>query len=107
MHPFQPRLVTDAAMTVRCDFVDDRLAADSRNRRFARRINIGDHHAVGIVEGAPEFFAQRLRARITMRLKHGQHALASDRSRGLQRGAGFRSDDARNRRPAETARSRI
>ena len=55
MHPFETRLITHAAMTVSHDFVGNRLAADARNRRFARRINVGHNHAIGVVEGAAKF----------------------------------------------------
>ena len=56
-------------------------------RRFARRINVGHHHAVGVVESAPELAPQRFGPRIAMRLEHRQHALASGGSRGRERRA--------------------
>ncbi len=60
MHPIQTRLITDPAMTVRRDFIGDRLAANSGNRRFAGGINIGHHHAVGVVESLAKFLAPAL-----------------------------------------------
>ena len=87
MQPIEPRLIADAAMAVRDDFIDDRLPADAGKRRFARRINVGHDDAVGVVESAPELAPQRLRARIAMRLKHRQHAIAPGRARGRERRA--------------------
>src|SRR4029453_14895634 len=81
MHPFQTWLVTDTAMPVRNDFISDYLSGHSRNRRFARSINVRHYHAVRIIERATKFLPQCFRARITVRLKHGKHALAPDRSR--------------------------
>ena len=60
MEPIQPRLITHAAMSVRDDFVGNRLPADSGNRRFARRINVSHDHAIGIIESAPKFAAAAL-----------------------------------------------
>ena len=77
MQPVQPRLIGRAAMSVRDHFIDDRLSADSRNRRFARRINVRDEDAIGIVEGRAKFFPQCLRARIAVRLEHRQDAFAA------------------------------
>src|SRR5262249_16548425 len=90
MHPFQTRLVADATMSVCNDFIDDHLSGYSRNWRFVRSINIRNDHALCIVECATEFLSQRFRARIPVRLKHGQYALATDRSRCLERGSNFR-----------------
>ena len=88
-HKLEPRLVTGAAMPVRGNFIDDRLAADSGQRRFTRRIDIGHDHAVGVIKSTAEFLAQRLRARVAMRLKHGQHAVAPDRLRRCEGRANF------------------
>ena len=55
-----------------------------------RSVNIGHYYAVRIVERATKFLPQRFGARITMRLKHREHALAADRSRRIERGADFR-----------------
>ena len=82
MHAHKTRLVSHTAMTVRRYRIGDGLAADSRNGRLARRINIGDHHTVGIVEGAPKFAAQRFCARVAMGLEHRQDALPAGRARG-------------------------
>src|SRR5437870_7067935 len=87
MNPLQTRLITDAAMTMRRDFIRYRFTADSRNRRLIGGINVGHDHTVGVIEGAAKFFAQRFGARIAMWLKHGQHAFATGRFRGFQRRA--------------------
>ena len=63
-------------MTVRGYGVDDRLPADAGNGRLARRINIGDNDAIGLVKGGAKLLAQCLGARVTVRLKHCQHAIA-------------------------------
>ena len=105
MQPIESRLISRTAMSVRDDFIHDRLSADAGNRRFARRINVGDDDAIGIVKRAAEFFAQRLRARIAMRLKH-RRGRACGRSISRSRASrGSRSDDARNHRRAGSARS--
>ena len=82
MQPIQPRLIRDAAMSMRRDFVGDGLAGDSLERRFACRINIGHNHAIGVIESAPELAPQRLGARITMRLEHREHPVAASGFRG-------------------------
>ena len=74
-------------MAVRDDFIDDRLSADARERRFARRINIGHDNAIGVIESAPKLLPQRFRPRIAMRLKHRQDAIAPGRFRGRERRA--------------------
>src|SRR5207248_6437411 len=52
MHALEPRLVTRTAMTALHDLIDNRLPADSRNRRLACRINIRNRHAINLIEGA-------------------------------------------------------
>ncbi len=52
-------------------------------------INARDHHDVGRFERASELVAQRLRARITVRLKHRDDPARMPRARRLQRGADF------------------
>ena len=78
MHPFQARLISDSAMSMRDNFVDDELTGDSRHRRFIRAVNIRHHHAVGIIKGGAELFAQRRGAGITMRLKQSENAFATN-----------------------------
>src|SRR4030095_13698835 len=88
--PFQTGFVADTAMSVRNDFVSDQLSGHSWNRRFMRSINIRYHHVIRIIERATKFLPQCFCARITVRLKHCEHALAPDRSGRLERGADFR-----------------
>ena len=54
MHPFQPRLVTHAAMAVRRDFVGDHLTADAWNRGFIRSVDVSDDDAICLIERAPK-----------------------------------------------------
>ena len=89
MDALEPWLITGSTMTAFNDFINDRLPADARNRRFARGINIRHHHAIRVVEGAAKPRAKRFRARITMGLKHGEHPLAASRSRSFQCSANF------------------
>src|SRR5262249_18987348 len=84
MHALQPRLVSGSPKAVLHDFVSDRLAADARNRRFARGINIRYHYQIGIVEGAAKLAPQRFCTRITVGLKHREHSFAASRSRSFQ-----------------------
>ena len=88
--PAQLRLITHAAMTVRRDFIRDRLARDPRQRFFACWINIGNHDALGVIERAPELTLQRFRPRVAMRLEHRQDSLASRCSRCGERRGNFR-----------------
>ena len=83
MHALELRLVTGGAMAVIHDFIDNRLPVDSRNRRFAGRVNICHHYPVRIIEGAAKLSAQSFRAGIAMRLKHGQNPFTSRGARGL------------------------
>ena len=57
MRALESKLVARSAMAVFHDFIDNRLPADSGNRRFARRINIRHHHAIGLIEGAAKLLA--------------------------------------------------
>src|SRR5262249_12179641 len=90
MHAHKTRLISHSAMTVRQYGIGDGLTADSGNRRLARRINIGDDDAIGLIKGGAKLIAQRLGARVAMWLKHCQHPLASGRTRCRQGGADFR-----------------
>ena len=74
---------------MRRDLIHNRFTADSRNWRFAGSVNIRHDDAIGIIERAAKLVAQRFRARITMRLKHGQHSFAASRPRSFHRGANF------------------
>src|SRR5437660_10903249 len=71
-------------MAVRHDFINDRLPSDAGKRRLARCVNVGDDYTIGIVEGAPKFAPQRFRARIAVRLKHREDAIASGRLRSRE-----------------------
>src|SRR5205085_12618830 len=57
MDPLEPRLIGNAAMSVRYDFISNHLATHSGNGRFVRSVNVGDHDAVRLIEGASEFLA--------------------------------------------------
>src|SRR5206468_1884086 len=81
MDPFQSRLIRNAAVTGRRDFIRNQLSANSRNRGFVRSINVGYHHPVRIAEGAAKLFPEQLGPRITMGLEHGQDTFAPNRSR--------------------------
>ena len=85
--PLETRLVGNGAMAVLGNRIRDRLAGHTRQRRFARGVNIGNNDVIGVVEGASKLVPQRLGAGITMRLEHGQDAFASGRARGRERGA--------------------
>src|SRR4030095_2164547 len=86
VHPIQTWLIADTVMPMRNDFINDDLSGHSRDRRFARSINICHDHVVRIIERATKFLSQCLGARITVRLKQGEHTLAPDRSRRSERG---------------------
>src|SRR6266542_154982 len=72
-------------MSMLGNFILNSCTANSGNRNFNRGIYVRHDNVVSIIEGAAKFIPQRFRARITMRLKHGQHAPATSRSRGFQR----------------------
>ena len=74
----------------RSDLVSDGLPGDSRNRLLHATVNVRHDYAIRIVERATKFLLQRFGARIAMRLKHREHALATNRSRRLERRADFR-----------------
>ena len=57
MHTLELRLVIRTAMTMSHDFIDDCLATDARDWRFARRIDVRDNDPVSVLECAAEFFA--------------------------------------------------
>src|SRR5689334_18007367 len=90
MHAHKTRLISHTAMTV-CQYgIGDSLATDSGNGWLARRINIGDNDAIGLIKGGAKFITQRLGTRVAMRLKHCQYPLAS-RGTGCRQGrADFR-----------------
>jgi hypothetical protein len=89
MHRLQIWFISDLAMPMSHEFIDDSLAGDSGNRRLAGRIHIRYHNPVGIVEGAAKFPAERFRSRKTVRLKHCDETPPSDRFRCAERGANF------------------
>src|ERR1700757_815243 len=51
------------------------FAGDAGDRRFAGRIDVGEHEQVGLIEGAAELIPEMLRARIAMRLEKNQQAV--------------------------------
>jgi len=63
--------------------------ADPGNGRLARRINVGDNNAIGLIEGSAKFLSQRLGSGVAMRLKHCQHAIAPSRTRRSKGGPNF------------------
>src|SRR5215831_7247696 len=86
MHPLQAVLITHAAMAVPHDFIENRPAADSWDRRLARSVHVCDDDSVGVVEGAAEFARQRFSSGETMRLKHRQETPPANRFRCAERG---------------------
>ena len=72
------------------DGIHDRLPAHSRNRLFARRINVGEEKQICLLEGAAKFILERLCARVAMRLEHCEHAFAPRAASTRERGAYFR-----------------
>src|SRR5437660_1154801 len=89
MDASEARLISHSAMTMRRNGVGNGLPADAGNGRLARRINIGNDDAIGLIEGSAKFLSQRLGSGVAMRLKHCQHAIAPSRTRGGQRGTNF------------------
>src|SRR4030095_11574335 len=57
MHRLQIWFISDPAMAVLHEFIDDTLAGYSGKWTFAGRIYIRYHNPVGIVEGAAKFSA--------------------------------------------------
>ena len=78
VHKLQTRLIGHAAMALRDDFIRNDATANSRNGRFIRTVNIRHDNALGVMKALPNCLTQRFGARITMRLKHRQHALSAD-----------------------------
>jgi len=63
------------------------IAVDAGDRRLAGGIDRGDEHDIGVVEAGRELVEQRLKARIAMRLDHGDDAaLAGHARRAEHRG---------------------
>ena len=67
------------------DLVDDRLAADARDGRFACGVDIGEHEDVSRDECLAELLVQELRARVAMRLEDADQALRARLLGGLER----------------------
>src|SRR4029450_5828281 len=90
MHRLQMWLISNSAVCVSHDFIDDSLTCDSGNRGLAGRIDIRDHNPVRIVEGAAKYAAQRFCSSKTVRLKHRHETPPSYRFRCAKCGTNFR-----------------
>ena len=73
----------------RTDGLGKLFAGDAFDRRFARRINFGDHQNIRLIERAAEIVPKRLRARVAVRLKKNQQPLVAAAARRFERGADF------------------
>ncbi len=61
----------DVTVTAFEQALNERLAVDALDRRFARGVDVGDDDVVGIVEAGAEILEEIGEARIAMRLHHG------------------------------------
>ena len=78
-----------------------RAAVGRDDRRFARRIDLGQHQRVGGRQHAHEILEQVARARVAMRLEREHEAAARESSRARRRAwPPSRPDDGRSRRSA-------
>ena len=86
------RACTPSALALRADFLEDRLAADARQRLLARGIDVGDEQRVRIDRRRAELLLQQLRARVAMRLEEADDAAPAFRSTAVrsQRGRDLR-----------------
>ena len=71
-------------MAVSGDRGRERLLVDAFDRRLAGGIDIGDDHAVGVVEAGGEGVEQRGQARVAMRLDDGDHLALGRGARRFQ-----------------------
>ena len=62
------------------------VAPRTGDRIFARGVNLGDAHHIGLVEAGAEILEQARQPRIAMRLMHGDHAAVAGLTRGFQHG---------------------
>src|SRR5207302_5597444 len=72
------------AVAVRAETGDQRLAVDPRDRRLARRVDIGDQHDIGVVEAGAEAVEQIGEPGIAVRLHYRDDPAADNRPRRLQ-----------------------
>ena len=77
------------AVAVGGDRGGERLLVDAFYRRLAGGIDVGDDHAVGVVEAGGEGVEQRGQAGIAVRLHDGDHLAAGRGPRGFQDRADF------------------
>ena len=63
-------------VAVRGDRRRERILVDALDRRLAGRIDVGDDHAVGVVEAGGESVEQRSEPRIAVRLHDRDHLAA-------------------------------
>src|SRR5207248_10838733 len=85
----EARLISHAAMAMLRNSIGNGLPADPGNGRLARRINVGDNNAIGLIESSAKFLPQRLGSGVAMGLKHCQHAIAPRRTRRGEGGPNF------------------
>ncbi len=69
--------------------LDQGLRVDALDRRFARGIDRGHEHAIGVVERGLELFHQAAEARIAVRLDDGDDAALRALAGGGEHGADF------------------
>ena len=80
----------DVFMAMRAHRLRDHLAGDARNRLLAGWINVRNEGEVGAIKRPAEFFLERQSARITVRLKHDEHAFPMTGPGGCNRGGDLR-----------------
>ena len=71
---------------MRLDGPHQSLFVDAFNRGFACRIDIGDDHAIGIVETGRKLIEQGMKPRVAMRLDNGDDLRMCRRTRGFEHG---------------------
>ena len=72
------------AMAVGGDRGRERLLVDAFDRRLAGGVDVGDDHAVGVIEAGGEGVEQRRQAGEAMRLHDGDHLALGRGPRGFQ-----------------------
>ena len=83
---FRRRQGEGVPVAVRGDCGRERVLVDPFDRRLASRIDVGDDHAVGVVEAGREGVEQRRQPRIAMGLHDGDHLAGRGRPGGLEDG---------------------
>ena len=76
-------------VAVRADRGRERVLVGALDRRLAGRIDVGDDHAVGVVEAGGESVEQRGEPGVAVRLHDRDHLAARGRARGLEDGGDF------------------